>query len=63
MNWNIVLLTLAIFVFLKGILLLAFPHFSRREGEKILRSHKIMKKVGIWDLIIALILVLIGINV
>ena len=63
MNWNIVLLTLAIFILAKGLLLLVFPHFSRKEGEKILRNHRIMKKVGYWDLVIALILFLIGINV
>jgi len=57
------LLTIAILVFLKGLLFLIFPHFSKKEGEKILRSHKIMRKVGYWELIIALVLFLIGINI
>ncbi len=60
--WDIVLLIVGIIALLESLIILFFPHWSINLGKKAFKNQKTLKKIAITELIIAIILLLIGMN-
>ncbi len=56
---NIVLMTLGIVALIESIIVLLFP----KVMIKICKNLKALKKAGWWEFVIALILILVGMNI
>ena len=60
---NIVLLTLGIAALIESVVALIFPNWTIKIGKALLKNMKSVKKVGVIELIVAIILILIGMNI
>lgn len=60
---NIVLLTIGIFLLIESIIVLLFPNWTMKTRRVLVKNVKKVKKAGIVELIIAIILILIGMNI
>jgi len=60
---NIVLLTIGILLLIESIIVLLFPNWIIKTRRVLVKNMKNVKKAGIAELIIALILILIGMNI
>ena len=60
---NIVLMTLGIALFIESVIILLFLKPAFKTVKSLVRNMKIMKKVEIITLIVAIILILIGMNI
>lgn len=60
--WNIVFMIIGLIALIESMIVLLFPHWSVNVMKKWLKE-KSLKKAGLIELIIALILILIGINI
>jgi len=60
---NIVLMTLGIVALAESILVLLFPKAMMKLGRSWMKNIKAVRKAGFIELIIAIILILIGMNV
>lgn len=63
MGFEIALMVVGILLLVKSLMLLIFPSFSKKLVENIFKSHKTVIKVGIWELILGIILIFIGMNI
>jgi uncharacterized protein YjeT (DUF2065 family) len=61
--WNTVFLVLGVVALLEGLVATFFPKWARKIGVDMLKSIKNVRKIGIIEVIIALILILIGMNI
>lgn len=62
-EWGLVMLILGVVALIESLIILLFPDKSINLGRKWLKSPKIFKKIGLIELIIAIILLLIGMNI
>jgi hypothetical protein len=60
---NIVLLTIGILLLIESVIVLLFPNWTTKTRRVLVKNVKNVKKAGIVELIIALILILIGMNI
>jgi len=60
---GIVILILGILILIEGLIVVIFPNWAKKVGRNMLKSKKKLKKAGIIEIIVAIILILIGINV
>lgn len=60
---NIVLMTLGIAALIESLIVLFFPKWSIRTGKRVLKNMKNVKKASVIELIVAIILILIGMNI
>ena len=60
---NIVLMTLGILALIESLLVLFFPKLALKTGKVLVKNLKNVKKAGVIGLIVAIILILIGMNI
>ena len=60
---NIVLLTFGILLFVESLVILLFPNWTIKTGRVLIKNVKNVKRAGIVELIVAIILILIGMNI
>jgi len=60
---NIVFLTIGIFLLIESIIVLLFPNWTTKTKRVLVKNMKNVKKAGIVELIIGLVLFLIGMNI
>ncbi len=58
-----VLIIIGILALLESLIVLLFPNWSIRIGRRWIKNKKNVKKAGLVELIVAIILILIGMNV
>lgn len=63
MTLNIVLMILGLVLLADSLIVLFFPNWAIRTMRKWIKSVKTLRRVGFWELLIALILFLIGMNI
>ena len=61
--WNNILLILGILVLIEGIIVTLFPDWSMKFVKSISKSAKKLRQIGFIEIIVALILILIGMNI
>ncbi|MBA7694660.1 hypothetical protein ES703_103273 [subsurface metagenome] len=60
---HIVFLTIGILLLIESIIVLLFPNWTTKTRRVLVKNIKNVKKAGIVELIIAIILILIGMNI
>ena len=60
---NIVLMTLGIAALIESLIVLFFPNWTIKTGKMLVKNMRNVKRAGIVELIIAIILILIGMNI
>ena len=60
---NIVLITLGIVALVESLLVLFFPKAMIKIGRSWMKNIKAVRKAGVIELIVAIILILIGMNI
>jgi len=60
---HIVFLTIGILLLIESIIVLLFPNWTTKTRRVLVKNMKNVKKAGIIELIIAIILILIGMNI
>ena len=60
---HIVFLTIGILLLIESIIVLLFPNWTTKTRRVLVKNIKNVKKAGIAELIIAIILILIGMNI
>lgn len=68
MQWNIVLMVIGILALIESVFALSFPKITmkicKKLGfKKLCKNEKIIKKIATWELVIAIILLVIGYNI
>ena len=58
-----VLLVLGILALIEGIIVLLFPGWTKKTGMSMLKSVKKVRQLGIIEIIVAIVLILIGMNI
>ena len=58
-----VLLILGILILIEGIIIIAFPRWSMKSGRSMFKNKKNLRKLGIIEIIAAIVLILIGMNI
>lgn len=56
-------MTLGIAALIESLIVLFFPKWSIRTGKRVLKNMKNVKKASVIELIVAIILILIGMNI
>ena len=56
------ILILGLIMLVESLIIFIFPNWSVNFGKKLFRNKKTIKKAGIIELIIAIVLILIGMN-
>lgn len=62
MTINTVFITIGILFLIEGIIIALFPKQIQKAGKSLLKNIHLLKKTGIVEIIIALALIIIGIN-
>ena len=57
-----VLFVLGILILIEGIIVIAFPRWSMKSGRSMFKNKKNLRKLGIIEIVVAIILILIGMN-
>jgi len=60
---NIVLLTIGIFLLIESLIALFFPNWIMKTRRVLVKNMKNVKRAGIVELIVAIILIFIGMNI
>jgi len=60
---HIVFLTIGILLLIESLIVLLFPNWTTKTKRVLAKNVKTVKKAGIVELIVALILILIGMNI
>jgi len=58
-----VLLILGILALIEGLIVLLFPDWTRKVGRSMFKNKKNLRQIGIIEIIAAIILILIGMNI
>jgi uncharacterized protein YjeT (DUF2065 family) len=63
MTYEIVLTTIGLLGFIEACIVLIFPDFSKKTAIKMFKSKESLRKAGFIELVVAVILILIGMNI
>ena len=58
-----VLFVLGILILIEGLIIIAFPNWSMKSGRRMFKNKQNIKKFGIIEIIVAIVLILIGMNI
>ena len=58
-----VFLILGILTLIEGLIVIIFPDWTRKVGRRMFKNKKNLRQIGIIEIIIAIVLILIGMNI
>lgn len=61
--FNTAILIIGLLALIEGIIVVIFPNWSRKVGQKMFKNKKNLRKAGFIEIIVALVLILIGMNI
>jgi uncharacterized protein YjeT (DUF2065 family) len=61
--WDTVFLVLGIVALIEGLVATFFPKWAKKVGVDMLKSVKNVRKIGIIEIIVAIVLIIIGMNI
>ena len=56
-------ITIGVLAILEALIFFLFPGFIRKTAAKYIKSNKTLRKAGLWELILGIILIILGMNI